>query len=116
MDLIKAGSLIVPKCILDEYRDIYRYIDTLYNKNWVVYTKKPFSGTKHIIEYLARYSNRVAITNHRIKYLDDGKVCFIYKDYKDRSNKKVTSVDGQDFIRRFILHILPSRFRKVRQY
>ncbi len=90
--------------------------DQLYQKDWVVYTKKPFAGVKHVVNYLARYSHRVALTNHRIKNIVDGQVIFQYKDYKDGAKKKLMSLAGTEFLRRFCLHILPPGFRKVRQY
>ena len=93
-----------------------KLLDQLYQKDWVVYTKKPFAGVNHVIDYLGRYSHRVAITNHRIVDINDKHVSFIYKDYKDGAKKKVMTLDGEEFIRRFCLHILPSGFRKVRQY
>lgn len=90
--------------------------DDLYQKDWVVYTKKPFSGVKKVVEYLARYSHRVAITNHRIKNITDTQVTFEYKDYKDKAKKKLMTLQGEEFLRRFCLHILPKGFRKVRKY
>lgn len=93
--------------------------DVLYKKDWVVYTKKPFSskgGIKKVVDYLGRYSHRVALTNHRIKNIADRKVIFQYKDYKDEAKKKLMRLFGKEFLRRFCLHILPQGFRKVRQY
>jgi hypothetical protein len=85
-------------------------------KDWGVYTKKPFAGVKHVVNYLARYSHRVAITNYRIKNIADGKVTIQYKDYTDGVKKKTMNLQGIEFLRRFCLHILPKGFRKVRQY
>ena len=93
-----------------------KWKDTLYQKDWVVYTKKPFSAVKQVVNYLARYSHRVAITNHRIKSIDEQTVTFEYKDYKDGAKKKLMTLKGTDFLQRFCLHILPQGFRKVRQY
>ena len=90
--------------------------DHLYQKKWVVFTKKPFSGAQQVVNYLARYSHRVALTNHRIKNIENGKVVFQYKDYKDGAKKKVMSLQGVDFLKRFCLHILPKGFRKVRSF
>ena len=90
--------------------------DNLYEKEWVVYTKKPFSGVKQVVNYLARYSHRVAITNHRIQSIEDGKVQFNYKDYREGAKRKTMCLQGQEFLRRFCQHILPQGFRKVRQY
>ncbi|MEM6699129.1 MAG: IS91 family transposase [Bacteroidota bacterium] len=90
--------------------------DTLYSKDWVVYTKKPFSKVENVVNYLARYSHRVAITNYRIQNITEQEVTFQYKDYKDGGKKKTMTLQGTAFLRRFCLHILPSGFRKVRQY
>ena len=90
--------------------------DVLYKKEWVVYTKKPFAGVKHVVNYLARYSHRVALTNYRIKNIEKGQVIFQYKDYKNGAKKELMPLSGTEFLRRFCLHILPHGFRKVRQY
>ena len=71
--------------------------DVLYKKEWVVYTKKPFAGVKHVVNYLARYSHRVALTNYRIKKIEDGNVIFQYKDYKDGAKKKMMTLAGTEF-------------------
>lgn len=88
----------------------------LYNKNWVVYAKQPFLGPKQVIEYLGRYTHKIAISNHRIKNVENGKVTFSYKDYAHGSVQKVMTVDAEEFLRRFCLHILPSQFVKMRHY
>jgi hypothetical protein len=88
----------------------------LYNKNWVVYAKQPFGGPKQVIEYLGRYSHKIAISNHRIKNISDGKVSFAYKDYADNSKQKTMTLDAEEFLRRFCLHILPPKFTKIRHY
>ena len=88
----------------------------LYNKNWVVYAKQPFGGPKQVIEYLGRYSHKIAISNHRIKNISDGKVSFTYKDYADNSKQKFMTLDSEEFLRRFCLHILPPKFTKIRHY
>ena len=93
-----------------------KWKDGLYQKNWVVYTKKPFSGASHVIQYLARYAHRIAITNHRIISMNDTHVTFSYKDYKDGAKTKTMTIEGIEFVRRFALHVLPLRFRKVRHY
>jgi hypothetical protein len=89
---------------------------TLYNKNWVVYAKKPFGGPKQVIEYLGRYSHKIAISNHRIKHVEDGKVSFTYKDYGDKNKQKIMTLEAEEFLRRFCLHILPPKFMKIRHY
>ncbi len=88
----------------------------LYNKSWIVYAKQPFGGPEQVIEYLGRYTHKVAISNHRIVSLSDGKVSFRYKDYADGSRQKVMRLEATEFLRRFCLHILPHRFRKIRYY
>lgn len=93
-----------------------KWKNNLYQKPWVVYTKKPFSGVEKVVNYLARYSHRVAITNHRIKNVSDKQVTFEYKDYKEGAKKKQMTLQGEEFLRRFCLHILPKGFRKVRKY
>lgn len=89
---------------------------SLYNKNWVVYAKKTFGGPKQVIEYLGRYSHKIAISNHRIKSIDKGIVSFAYKDYADNGKHKIMSLDANEFLRRFCLHILPPKFMKIRHY
>jgi len=88
----------------------------MHQSNWVVYAKEPFLGPKQVIEYLGRYSHRVAISNHRIVSVDDGKVTFRYKDYRDGNRQKTMILDATEFLRRFCLHILPPRFVKIRHY
>ena len=113
--LIESGELP----LTDDFpsgRDYQKWKDSLYRKNWVVYTKKPFSDVKNVVNYLGRYAHRVALTNHRIKNIEDGKVTFQYKDYKDGAKIKLMTLPGEEFLRRFCLHILPQGFRKIRQY
>lgn len=90
--------------------------DTLYKKNWVVYCKKPFKQTQHIIQYLANYTHKVAIYNNRLISMDDQTVTFRYKDYRDKSCQKHMTLDAMEFIRRFLMHVLPSGFQKIRHY
>jgi hypothetical protein len=90
--------------------------ETLYKKNWVVYAKDPFAGPKQVIEYLGRYSHKVAISNHRIKKVENGMVTFSYKDYADGNKQKLQTLEATEFLRRFTMHILPSGFFKIRHY
>lgn len=83
---------------------------------WVVYAKRPFGSAKLVLKYLARYTHRVAISNHRLVTLKDGKVTFSWKDYKNGSQKRTTTLDAAEFIRRFLLHVLPRGFQRIRQY
>jgi hypothetical protein len=88
----------------------------LYQDEWVVYCKPPFKNASRVIEYLGRYTHRVAISNNRILSLEDGYVTFSWRDYRDHNRNKTMTVTAQEFIRRFMLHILPSGFRKIRHY
>jgi len=90
--------------------------ETLYNKSWVVYAKQPFGGAKQVIEYLGRYTHKVAISNHRILSITDCKVSFKYKDYADGCKQKQMVLEATEFLRRFCMHILPPGFRKIRHY
>lgn len=89
---------------------------SLYQKPWVVYAKQPFAGPKQVIEYLGRYSHKIAISNHRILTVENGRVTFRYKDYAKGGAQKCMTLDAVEFIRRFSLHILPKGFRKIRHY
>lgn len=90
--------------------------ENLYKKEWVVYTKPPFSKPENVVNYLARYSHRIAISNHRIINVTDKEVTFRYKDYKDGAKQKVMTLKGETFLQRFCLHIVPHRFRKIRHF
>lgn len=85
-------------------------------KKWVMYAKRPFPGPKQVIEYLGRYTHKIAISNHRLVNIEDGKVAFKYKDYKTEDYSKIMTLEASEFIRRFCLHILPSGFMKMRHY
>ena len=88
----------------------------IYEKDWVVYAKRPFGGASQVIEYLGRYTHKIAISNHRIQSIDNGKVIFSYKDYCDESKVKTMTLSATEFLRRFCIHILPKGFRKIRHY
>ena len=88
----------------------------LWQKPWVVFAKKPFGSPKSVVEYLGRYTHKIAISNHRIKSIDQQNVTFDYKDYRVAGVKKQMALRHQEFIRRFSLHILPKRFMKIRHY
>jgi hypothetical protein len=83
---------------------------------WVVHAKAPFGGPAQVLKYLARYTHRVAISNSRILSIADGKVTFLWKDYADASKVKPMTLDAVEFIRRFLLHILPAGFVRIRQF
>lgn len=92
------------------------FLSEAYAKKWVVYCKPPFKTAACVVEYLGRYTHRVAISNNRIIKFEDNMVSFKWRDYKDNSKWKVMTVTAEEFIRRFLLHILPNRFMKIRHY
>jgi Putative transposase len=85
-------------------------------KDWVVYAKPPFGGPDQVLKYLARYTHRVAISNARLLDLRDGRVTFRYKDYADAHKDKKLTLTAEEFLRRFVQHVLPKGFVKVRHY
>jgi Putative transposase/Transposase zinc-binding domain len=88
----------------------------LYAKEWVVYAKPPFGGPEQVLKYLARYTHRVAISNHRLVKLADGRVTFRYHDYADSRKEKLLTLSAEEFLRRFVQHVLPKGFMKIRHY
>jgi hypothetical protein len=89
----------------------------LFNKQWVVYAIQPFLGPKQVIEYLGRYTHKIAISNHRIKHIQqDGTVHFTWKDYRHGGKNKLMKITAFEFLRRFSLHILPAGFVRIRHY
>ena len=97
----------------DGFKDL---IEGLYKEDWVVYSKKPFSGPETVIDYLGRYAFRIAISNNRIKCVKDGKVTFTYRDRRDNDSKKEMTLEASEFIRRFLLHVLPGSFTRIRHF
>jgi hypothetical protein len=93
-----------------------RWLDALYRQDWVVYAKRPFGGAQQVFRYLGRYSHRVAIANSRLLALEDGQVSFRWKDYAADQRIKVMRLTADEFIRRFLLHVLPKRFVRIRHY
>jgi len=94
-----------------------RYLAPLKKKEWVVYAKAPFGGPQHVLEYLGRYTHRVAISNRRLLALEQGQVSFAWKDYRDKQQpQKVMTVSAEEFIRRFLQHSLPPGFQRIRYY
>lgn len=101
-----------------QQKNFQALIDLLYDKKkkWVVYTNPSLKNSAQIINYLGRYTHRVAISNDRILNIDDESVTFKWKDYKDNANQKIMKLPAQEFIRRFLLHVLPKAFCKIRYY
>ena len=91
-------------------------ISSLYRKDWYVYCKRPFKTTNSILEYLGRYTHRIAISNHRIISCENGQVVFSWRDYRNGNKTKIMTLAADEFIRRFLLHVLPPQFTKIRHY
>jgi len=102
----KRKGIVIPQSLFDK----------LFKKNWVIYAKQPFLGPEQIIEYLGRYTHKVAITNHRIVKVSNQKVFFKYKDYRKEGKVQIMSLSKEEFIRRFSLHVLPLRFVRIRHF
>jgi hypothetical protein len=92
------------------------YLGPLRKREWVVYAKAPFGGPQHVLDYLGRYTHRVAISNRRLLALENGEVSLAWKDYRDAGQDKVMTVSAEDFIRRFLQHALPPGFQRIRYY
>lgn len=104
---------------LEELRQLEafrRYLDPLRLKEWIVYAKAPFAGPEQVLDYVGRYTHRVAISNNRLLDIEDGHVTFRYKDYRDGDTQKTMTLTAEEFIRRFLLHVLPQGFQRIRYY
>src|SRR5207247_7213530 len=85
-------------------------------KSWVVYAKKPFGSPQTVLDYLGRYTHRVALSNNRILALENGQVTFSYRDRRDKDRLKSMALDAEEFTRRFLLHVLPDGFMRIRHF
>jgi hypothetical protein len=101
---------------LSTSRAFHSLLHTLRRREWVVYSKPPFGGPEHVLKYLARYTHRVAISNGRLLSLDNGQVRFRWRDSRHNNRSSVMTLDAVEFIRRFLLHVLPSGFVKIRHF
>lgn len=101
---------------LSSPQNFKKFILSCRKKEWVVYAKPPFGKPEQVLDYLGRYAYRVAITNNRLLALRDGKVSFHWKDYRHNNAIKIMTLEAHEFIRRFLLHILPNGFRRIRYY
>ena len=112
----QEGKLLLPGKMkhLAEQKAFHAFLRSLFRHDWVVYAKRPFGGPEHVLQYLARYTHRVAISNHRIANFADGKVTFRWKDYAHQSKQKLMTVTAEEFLRRFLLHTLPRGFVRIR--
>jgi hypothetical protein len=93
-----------------------QFLRQLYSKDWVVYAKPPFGGAEHVLHYLARYTHRVAISNHRLVSFKEGRVSFRWKDYAHGSKQKIMTVSVDEFLRRFLIHVLPRGLVRIRYF
>jgi hypothetical protein len=93
-----------------------RYLAPVHKAEWVVYAKRPFAGPAQVLDYVGRYTHRVAISNNRLESIDDGKVRFRWKDYRDGNRQKTMTLEAGEFIRRFLIHVLPDGFQRIRYY
>lgn len=101
----------------DQHKDWLTLRTALYSMEWIVDFREPMGGPAQVLEYLGRYTHKVAISNHRIKRIDmDNNVTFEYKDYADEGKKKSMTLQGDEFLRRYEQHLLPPRFCKIRHY
>jgi hypothetical protein len=101
--------LAAPGCFLSFLRQLFR-------QDWVVYAKPPFGGAEHVLNYLARYTHRVAISNHRLVAFENDRVSFRWRDYAHGGKKKVMTVSAHQFLRRFLLHVLPGGLVRIRHF
>jgi len=118
-EAFKAAFLARIKRALRKKNELIRFYDIVqqaYKTKWVVHCEPSLASAEHVVRYLGQYTHRVAITNQRITNIDNGRVTFIAKDYRDRALKKPVTLDGVEFLRRFTMHVLPQRFVKIRRF
>lgn len=118
LTMLKESNLTFPKDkenLKNKY-EFNKFLEPLYEKTWITYIEPPKGAPENVIEYIGRYSFRVAISNERIKDISNGNVTFEYKDYKDEGKIKLMTIIAEEFIRRFLLHVLPNKFTKIRHY
>ena len=109
---VGSGNVSLP----DDLTTLAGLKKKLYEKNWNVYVKKSMAGPQSVVQYLGKYTHRVAISNNRIVALDHGKVTFRWKDYRKGLQNRLLTLDAEEFIGRFLRHVLPSGFYKIRYY
>jgi hypothetical protein len=101
---------------LQEAAAFRRYVSPAWNADWVVYAKRPFAGPAQVLDYVGRYTHRVAISNNRLLSMDNDKVRFRWKDYRDDNRQKTMTLAAEEFIRRFLIHVLPEGFHRIRYF
>jgi hypothetical protein len=117
-DAYRAGLLRLEGSVatLSDPGAFQRLLDAGYARDWIVYAKPPFGGAEHVFRYLGRYSHRVAISNHRLREVTDTHVQFDWKDYARGNQVRQMRLETEEFIRRFLLHVLPRGFVRIRHY
>jgi hypothetical protein len=113
-----AGKLEFFSCLelLGGRPSFLEYLAPLRQAEWVVYAKRPFAWPEQVLDYVGRYTHRVAISNNRLLDIAEGKVTFRYKDYRHDAQQKTMTLNADEFIRRFLLHVLPAGFQRIRYY
>jgi hypothetical protein len=113
-----SGDLIFPGSIrhLKDTNVFEVFRGRFYHKKWVVYCKPPFDGAEGVLKYLGRYTHRIAISNNRILKVQDGNISFRWRDYADGDKQKTMTLKADEFIRRFLLHVLPPRYVRIRHF
>src|SRR5215510_14165286 len=112
----KQAPLCQSNRFLGQPRSLPAPDQSITKKSWVVYAKKPFGSPDHVLDYLGRYTHRVALSNDRILSAHNAEVTFSYRDRKDHDRKKTMTLDAHEFIRRFLLHVIPKGFVRVRHF
>src|SRR5713226_7803090 len=102
--------------LLAQPKTFCSWLRPLFRKDWVVYAKRPFGGPEYVLQYLGRYTHRVAISNHRLVSFADGKVTFRWRDSSHHNEQKLMTLSLDEFLRRFLLHLLPKRFVRIRNF
>ena len=115
-ELYRTGKLYLQGTVFNEAEEFQAAIDSLFASDWVVYLKESFQGKESVIEYLARYTHRIAISNHRIVSVNDDIVRFRYRDYADENKEKIMELPAKSFIHRFMMHVVPKRFVRIRYF
>ena len=113
-----GGELTLPDQLryLEREEEFERWINILVARNWAVYSKSPFDTPRSVVRYIGRYTHRVAISNDRLISMDDGKIKFKYRDYKNNGVWRPAILTAEEFIKRFLMHVLPDGFHRIRHY
>lgn len=115
-ELSRSGKLYLTGTKYEKSDSIKKLIDKLYDKEWVVYLKESFKNSSSVIEYLARYTHKIAMSNYRIVSADNDSVEFKYRDYKDGNKQKICRMDKLEFMRKFLNHTVPHRYVRIRYF